>query len=161
MIIRKVETEDAEQIAEIYNFYILNTHHSFEIEAVSVGEMQHRIVGTIGDYPYLVAEENGEITAYAYASCYKPRSAYVNSAEVSVYVKNDSQQKGIGTQLYKQLFSQLSKTTVHAVIAGISLPNDGSVKLHEQFGMEKVAHFREVGFKLGKWIDVGYWELIF
>ena len=91
---------------------------------------------------------------------YEPRSAYKNSVEVSLYVKNNSKQKGIGTKLYERLFDELSKTDVHAIIAGISLPNEASIKLHEKFGMEKVAHFREVGFKLGRWIDVGYWELI-
>lgn len=160
MIIRKVEVEDAEQIAGIYNFYILNTHHSFEIEAVSLEEMRNRISDINRNYPYLIAEENKEILAYAYASCYKPRSAYKHSVEVSVYVKNDLKQKKIGTKLYERLFDELSKINVHAVIAGISLPNEASVKLHERFGMEKVAHFREVGFKFNRWIDVGYWELI-
>lgn len=157
---RTVEVKDAEQIAEIYNFYILNTHHSFEIEPVGFEEMKRRIAETSESYPYLIAEENGEVLAYAFAACYKPRTAYKNSAEVSVYVKNDLKQKGIGTKLYEKLFDELSKTDVHAIIAGISLPNEASVKLHEKFGMEKVAHFREVGFKLGRRIDVGYWELI-
>lgn len=160
MIIRKAEKKDAQQIAEIYNFYIENTHHSFEIEPISSEEMQQRIAAFSENYPYLVAEKDGEIIAFAYASCFKPRSAYKHSAEVSVYVNNDSKKKGIGTKLYERLFAELAKMDVHAIIAGISLPNEGSVKLHERFGMEKVAHFREVGFKLGRWIDVGYWELI-
>lgn len=160
MIIRKVEIEDAKSIADIYNFYIENTHHSFEIESVSVEEMEKRISETSENYPFLVAEENNEILGYAYASCYRLRSAYKNSVEVSVYVKNDLKQKGIGTKLYERLFDELSKMNVHAIIAGISLPNEASIKLHERFGMEKVAHFREVGFKMNRWIDVGYWELI-
>jgi phosphinothricin acetyltransferase len=69
-------------------------------------------------------------------------------------------QKGIGKILYEKLFEELSKTDVHAIIAGIALPNEESIKLHERFGFEKVAHFREVGFKFGRWIDVGYWELL-
>ena len=122
--------------------------------------MQQRISAFSENYPYLVAEESGEILAFAFASCFKPRSAYQHSAEVSVYVKNDLKKKKIGSKLYDVLFAELKKMDVHAIIAGISLPNEGSVKLHERFGMEKVAHFREVGFKLGRWIDVGYWELI-
>ncbi len=160
MIVRKVEIEDAEQIAGIYNFYVENTHHSFEVEPIPLEEMRQRIHALSQSYPYLIAEDEGEIFAFAYASCFKPRSAYKHSAEVSVYVKNDSMQKGIGTKLYERLFAELSKLDVHAIIAGISLPNEASVKLHERFGMEKVAHFREVGFKIGRWIDVGYWELI-
>lgn len=160
MIIRKVEIGDAAQIAEIYNFYVLNTHHSFEIEPVSIEQMQQRISDTIESHPFLVADDNGRILGYAFATCFKPRSAYKNSAEVSVYVENDVKQNGIGTKLYEQLFDELSKLEIHAIIAGITLPNEASIKLHERFGMEKVAHFREVGFKMNRWIDVGYWELI-
>jgi phosphinothricin acetyltransferase len=122
--------------------------------------MKNRINNTSEVYPYFVAEKSGEILAYAYASLYKPRFAYNHSAEISVYVKNNLTQKGIGTKLYERLFDELLKTDAHAVIAGISLPNEASIKLHEKFGMEKVAHFREVGRKFGRWIDVGYWELI-
>jgi L-amino acid N-acyltransferase YncA len=160
MIIRKVESKDTEKIAEIYNFYIENSHATFEIEQITVDEMVKRISAITENYPFFVAEQTGKILAYAYASRYKSRSAYSKSVEVSVYVKNNLKQKGIGTQLYEKLFEALSKMDVHAIIAGISLPNDASVKLHERFGMEKVAHFREVGYKFDEWIDVGYWELI-
>ncbi len=160
MNIRQANIADAVQIGEIYNFYVENSHHTFETEAVTLGEMQDRINTIVKKYPYFVAEEDGEILAYAYAAQYKSRRAYNLSTEISVYVKNGAKGKGLGTKLYKKLFKELSKTDVHAIIAGISLPNETSVKLHERFGMEKVAHFREVGFKFGKWIDVGYWELI-
>jgi len=158
--IRQVEPSDAKQIAEIYNFYVQNTHHTFETEPVSFEEMQNRIGEIIKTYPYFVAEESEEILAFAYATKYKPRSAYKHSVEVSVYVKIGIKGKGFGTKLYEKLFEELKQTDVHAIIAGIALPNEASIKLHERFGFEKVAHFREVGFKLGKWIDVGYWELI-
>ena len=160
MNLRRVNFEDAAQIAEIYNYYIQNTHHTFETESISVAEMQKRIDEIIGDYPYLVAAENGEILGYAYAAKYKTRSGYRHSVEVSVYVKNNVQQKGIGTRLYQKLFDELWQTDVHAVIAGIALPNDASIIFHERLGFEKVAHFKDVGYKLGRWIDVGYWELI-
>lgn len=160
MEIRKVEHEDAAQIAEIYNFYVLNTHHSFEQEAISVNEMLDRIDSITETCPFLVCEIEREIVGLAYAVHYKPRSAYRHSVEVSVYVKDGSMQKGIGTALYKELFAELEKMNVHAIIAGISLPNDASIKLHEKFGFEKVAHFREVGFKMYRWVDVGYWELV-
>jgi phosphinothricin acetyltransferase len=75
-------------------------------------------------------------------------------------VKNGAGGKGIGTSLYEKLLAKLSETDVHAIIAGIALPNEASIRVHERFGFEKVAHFREIGFKLGRWIDVGYWELI-
>jgi L-amino acid N-acyltransferase YncA len=160
MNIRTVNLEDAAQIAEIYNYYIKNTHQTFETEALSADEMQERIAKIIEDYPYLVAEYEGEIYGYAYATQFKMRQAYEFSAEVSIYVKSDAKQKGIGTRLYEKLFEELKETDVHAIIAGISLPNDGSVKFHEKLGFTKVARFREVGYKLGRWVDVGYWELI-
>lgn len=160
MNLRRVDFGDTSQIVEIYNYYIQNTHHTFETESVSRAEMQKRI-GEISEiYPYLVAEEGGEILGYAYATRYKARSGYRHSVEVSVYVKNNVHQKGIGTRLYQKLFDELSPTEIHAIIAGIALPNDASIRLHEKFDFEKVAHFREVGFKFGKWIDVGYWELL-
>lgn len=160
MSIRRVNVSDAAQIAEIYNFYVENSHHTFETEAVNVDEMRERIGEIVKKYPYFVAEENGEIVAYAYAALYKSRCAYSSSSEVSVYVKNGTKGKGLGTKLYEKLLTEISKSDIHAIIAGIALPNDASIKLHERFGFEKVAHFREVGYKFGKWIDVGYWELI-
>ena len=160
MIVRKVEIEHAAQIAEIYNFYVLNSHSTFETDAVEIYQMQKRVEEVIENYPYFVAEENKKILGYAFASQYKSRCAYKNSAEVSVYVKNDLKQKGIGGMLYEQLFAEILQTEVHALVAGIALPNEASIKLHERFGFEKVAHFREIGFKFGRWIDVGYWELI-
>jgi L-amino acid N-acyltransferase YncA len=160
MKILKVEHNDAAQIAEIYNYYVLNTHHSFEQEAITVDEMLDRIDSITESCPFLVCVNDLEILGFAYAVHYKPRSAYRHSVEVSVYVKPHLEQKGIGTKLYETLFEEISKMDVHAIIAGISLPNDPSIKLHENFGFEKVAHFREVGFKMNRWIDVGYWELI-
>ena len=160
MNIRTVNLEDAAQIAEIYNYYIKNTHQTFETEALSADEMKERISEISADYPYLVAEDEGEIYGYAHATQFKMRQAYEFSAEVSIYVKNNAKQKGIGTRLYEKLFEELKETDIHALIAGISLPNDPSVQFHQKLGFSKVAHFREVGYKLGRWVDVGYWELI-
>lgn len=160
MNIRPVNLTDAAQIAEVYNYYIQKTHHTFETESLGAEEMQKRISEVIENYPYLVAEEYGEIYGYAYATQFKLRQAYAFSAEVSIYVKNAAKQKGIGTQLYMQLFDELADTDIHAIVAGISLPNDASVRFHEKLGFSKVAHFREVGYKLGRWVDVGYWEFI-
>ena len=160
MNIRPVSLADAAQIAEVYNYYIQKTHHTFETESLGAEEMQKRISEVTENYPYLVAEEYGEIYGYAYATQFKLRQAYAFSAEVSIYVKNAAKQKGIGTELYMQLFDELADTDIHAIFAGISLPNDASVRFHEKLGFSKVAHFREVGYKLGRWVDVGYWEFI-
>ena len=160
MTIRKVALKDAAQVTEIYNFYVLNSHHSFEQDAVTVDQMMDRIDAITESCPFLVYEEFDEIAGFAYATHYKPRSVCRHAVEVSVYIKTTARKKGIGSRLYEKLFEEIDKMDVHAIIAGISLPNDASIKLHEKFGFEKVAHFREVGFKMGRWVDVGYWEVI-
>lgn len=158
MNIQEVTLEDAEKVADVYNYYIQNTHHTFETEPLSIELMRKRIDKVTEDYPFLVAENDGQILGYAYASQFKLRQAYEYSAEVAIYVKNESKKRGIGSLLYKNLFEKLADTDVHTVVAGISLPNDASVKFHEKLGFEKVAHFKEIGYKLGRWIDIGYWE---
>ena len=160
MNIRTVNLDDAAQIAETYNYYIQNTHHTFETEPLGVEEMRRRIGEVIEDYPYLVAEENGRILGYIYAAQFKLRQAYAHSVEVSIYVRNEERQTGIGKSLYIKFLDELVETNIHAIVAGIALPNDASVKFHERLGFEKVARFREIGYKLGRWIDVGYWELL-
>lgn len=160
MEIRHATSEDAEQIAEVYNYYITSTHHTFETEPLEAQAMVERIAAVTADYPFLVAEEDGKVLGYAFAARFKLREAYEHSAEVSIYVRNEAKQKGIGTRLYDRLFKELEDTLTHAIIAGIALPNDASISFHEKLGFRKVAHFREVGYKLGRWIDVGYWELL-
>jgi len=160
MKIRTAYLEDAAAIAAIYNFYVERSHSTFETEIINKSEMRRRVSEILENYPFLVGEENGEIIGYAYASRYKTRAGYRHSVEVSVYIKNGIEGKGIGTILYENLFAELKTKSVHAIVAGIALPNDASIRLHEKFGFEKVAHFREVGFKHGRWIDVGYWEKI-
>lgn len=158
--IREGTVEDGGDVAEIYNYYVTNTHHTFETEPVSGAMMATRIRSVSKRYPFLVADMDGSVAGYAYAVRFKLREAYEHSAEVSVYVRNDAHHRGIGTSLYLELFERLHDTHVHAIIAGIALPNDSSIRFHEKLGFEKVAHFREVGYKLGRWIDVGYWEML-
>src|SRR5687768_12363880 len=109
MNIRKVNLKDARQIVEIYNFYVLETHHSFENEAVSINDMMDRIEAISASCPFLVCEEENDILGFAYATHYKPRSAYLHSVEVSVYLKNGLNRKGIGTRLYEKLFEEIDK----------------------------------------------------
>jgi phosphinothricin acetyltransferase len=107
-----------------------------------------------------VAEENGNIEGYAYAGAWKSRCAYRYSVEISVYLKHGSSGKGIGTALYSELLKKLKDLNLHGVIGGMALPNDISIALHKKFGFEPVAHFKEVGRKFEKWIDVVYYEKI-
>jgi phosphinothricin acetyltransferase len=161
MNIRLAMQADAPQIAGIYNYYIETSHATFELEPVTDIEMADRIRATFqSGHQFFVCETGDEIIGYAYGRYFRPRAAYKHSIEVSVYIKKEHEGKGTGLALYEKLFSKILEGDYHAIIAGISLPNAASVRLHEKFGFEKVAHFREVGFKFGRWIDVGYWELL-
>jgi L-amino acid N-acyltransferase YncA len=161
MDVRPAQTSDASAIAEIYNYYIDNSHATFETELIDTAEMLRRMEeGWAAGYPFLVCEDQGQVVGYAYGRRYRPRFAYLHSIEVSIYVKHGTGGRNIGTALYRQLIAEIRQKDFHAVIGGISLPNDASVRLHEKFGFEKVAHFREVGRKFDRWIDVGYWELL-
>ena len=161
MEIRKAELSDAAALAEIYNFYIENSHATFETWLIDSDEMdQRRQEMNDSGYPFLVAENEGIVTGYAFGHRYRPRDAYRHSVETSVYVRPGFVGKCIGSALYEVLIPELTSAGFHALIAGISLPNEASVKLHESFGFQKVAQFREVGNKFGRWIDVGYWELL-
>jgi len=158
-MIRPATASDASAIARIYNYYIQNTVITFEEQIVSADEIAGRIEAvTSVSLPWLVAEDAGQITGYAYATKWRPRSAYRFSVELTVYLDPECVGKGLGSQLYTALFALLKDKGVHSVIGGVAQPNPASTALHEKFGMTKVAHFTEVGFKFGKWVDVGYWQ---
>jgi phosphinothricin acetyltransferase len=158
-VIRSATVADAEAIAAIYNHYITGTVVTFEEEPILPAEMARRMDEvTSTSLPWLVAELPDKIAGYAYASKWKGRCAYRYSMEISVYLAQDRVGLGLGSRLYGELLPLLRERGVHVVIGGIALPNAASVALHEKFGMSKVAHFSEVGFKFGRWIDVGYWQ---
>lgn len=160
-MIRHALPADAMQIARIYNYYIKNTTITFEEVEVSADEMATRIgkVAAAG-MPWYVVEMDGEILGYAYATKWRERSAYRYSVESSVYLKHGQTGKGYARPLYEALIGSLREAGLHAVIGGIALPNEASVRIHEKLGFERVAQFREVGKKFGRWLDVGYWELL-
>lgn len=159
-MIRTVQTKDIREICTIYNYYIENTTITFEEEPISDDEMGKRINEIVPSYPWLVYEYNETVLGYAYATRWRARAAYRHSVELSIYISKDNLGKGIGKKLYETILAELRKTDVHAVIGGMSLPNEPSEKLHESLGFKKIAEFKEVGYKFQKWIDVGYWELI-
>jgi phosphinothricin acetyltransferase len=152
---------DAQAISDIYKYYITDTTITFEEQLVSADQMAGRIQEILAaSLPWLVIEQSGRVVGYAYASKWKARSAYRYSVETSVYLQHGIAGKGLGSQLYQALFDALKARGFHVAIGGIALPNEASVALHEKFGMQKVAHFEQVGFKFGQWIDVGYWQKV-
>lgn len=162
MLIRDAAKHDAAAIAGIYNPYVLGTTVSFEEASVAPEEMAQRIAQVqYHELPYLVLELDGQVQGYAYATPWRVRKAYRYSVEITVYLTPQVQGQGYGSALYQALFTRLKAVGVHAVIAGITQPNPGSVALHEKLGLQQVALFKEVGFKFGAWRDVGYWQLLF
>jgi len=159
-MIRKATPEDASEITAIYNYYILNSVATFEEECVTYNFFEEKISAAENKFPWLVFEENNIIIGYACSSQWKPRSAYKYTAEISIYLRHDIVEKGIGTILYQELITQLRLLNFNALIGGITLPNFPCVQLHEKLGFEKVAHFKNIGYKFNKWADVGYWQLL-
>lgn len=158
MKIRNCEEKDIQHICDIYNYYIKKTVITFEEIPLEVTEMKSRIEAYTKLYPWYVCEVNDEIVGYAYATKWKERSAYKNTLEATVYVKNGLAGKGYGKALYSALLETLNTVDCHVILGCIALPNEASAGLHEYFGFKKVAHFAEVGRKFGRWIDVGYWQ---
>lgn len=158
-MIRPAAEKDVGAIRAIYNHYIDNTVVSFEELPVSDADIAARIANVQGaGLPWLVVEQDGEVRGYAYAARWQERSAYRFCALISVYLAPAMTGRGFGTQLYEALFAALRRTPIRWVIGGIALPNAASVGLHEKMGMKRVGLHPEVGFKFGRWIDVGYWQ---
>ncbi len=150
---------DAAAILFIYSPYILNTSTTFESEVPSEDNFKQRIESYLKTSPWLVFEMDGKITGYAYASHYRERTCYQWSTECSVYVCENSQGKNIGRALYEVLFKILQYQGYRNVYAAINLPNEQSVKFHERFGFNWFANYENVGYKLGQWKTVGWWQL--
>jgi L-amino acid N-acyltransferase YncA len=158
--IRPAVPDDAEAIARIYNHYVLNTTISFEDQAVPAAEMTARMADVeSASLPWKVAVDGGRVVGYAYAGKWKGRCAYRHSAESSIYLDHEVHGRGIGRRLYQALLADLRERSIHVAIGGIALPNPASIALHERLGFSQVAHFKEVGFKFGRWLDVGYWQV--
>ena len=161
MDIRDATDADAGAIAAIYNPYVLGTCVTFDTDPLSSDDMQRRIAeARAAGLPWLVATEAGLVIGYACASRWKGRWAYRYSVESTIYLESSRARRGMGRVLYAALIERLRERGIHAVIGGIAMPNEASVGLHERLGFEKVAHFRQVGFKLDRWVDVGYWQLL-
>ncbi|MBE5865411.1 MAG: N-acetyltransferase [Lachnospiraceae bacterium] len=156
--IRIATIGDAEALLAIYTPYVENTVITFEYQAPTVEEFRSRIENTLSRYPYLVAERDGEILGYAYASAFKSRAAYSWSVETSIYVSQHTRHAGIGTALYQTLEQYLSRQNICNLCACIAYPNPASVAFHEHFGYTKNAHFHQSGYKNGQWVDMIWME---
>lgn len=159
-ILRLARPDDALQLLAIYAPIVRETAISFETEPPDEAEMRHRIEKTLPMFPWLVEDRGGELAGYAYASWHRERKAYQWSADVSCYVHPDVRGQGVGKRLYRALLAVLSRQGFHAAFAGIALPNDASVALHEAVGFRQIGTYREVGYKAGAWRDTGWFQCL-
>jgi L-amino acid N-acyltransferase YncA len=158
-LIRAVVRGDAAAIAAIYAPNVRDSFISFELEVPGAEEMAARIAATTVSHPWLVYEMDGRVVGYAYASKHRERLAYQWSADVSCYVDAGARGRGIGRALYEALLERLRGQGFRNAYAGIALPNEASVRLHESVGFKPLCVYEGVGYKLGAWRDVGWWQL--
>jgi L-amino acid N-acyltransferase YncA len=156
--LRLAEASDAGEVLAIYARVVRETAISFEVEPPSVEEMRRRIDETLPRLPWLVSEVDGKIAGYACASKHRERAAYQWSVDVSAYVAEDRRRSGVARGLYTALLGVLEDLGYYSAFAGIALPNKASVGFHESMGFRPIGVYRKVGYKLGAWRDVGWWQ---
>jgi L-amino acid N-acyltransferase YncA len=156
--IRLAADRDAAAIAEIYRPIVESTAISFETEPPSQEEMRRRIEDTLPFYPWLVYERGGDVVGFAYGTKHRVRAAYRWSVDTSVYIHAQARRSGVGRALYASLFGILAAQHYFNAFAGITLPNQASVALHEHVGFQLLGVYRNAGHMLGKWHDVGWWQ---
>ncbi|HWL65932.1 MAG TPA: GNAT family N-acetyltransferase [Actinomycetota bacterium] len=158
-LIRRATGYDAGACAAIYKPIVEGSIISFEENAPEEAEMRERIESTLEEHEWLVYQEGDRILGYAYSGPFNKRAAYRWSIEISVYVSEDCRGRGIGRELTEALLEHASETGVVNAFAGVALPNPASVALFEKLGFERIALQEQVGYKLGAWHDVGWWQL--
>jgi phosphinothricin acetyltransferase len=157
--IRLAGEQDAEQTLAIYAPVVQYTSCSFEMTPPTIYDMRQRITKTLERLPWLSCDADGAVCGYAYANPHRVRAAYQWSVEVSVYVHPDYRQRGVARGLYTSLTGLLKLQGFYNAFAGITLPNEGGVRLHEATGFEEVGIYPNVAYKLGAWHDVAWWHL--
>lgn len=150
--------DDADYLQPIYAPSVSLSATSFELLVPTVPEMRRRILDTLENLPFLVCTDDDRVLGYAYASQFRPREAYRWSVECSAYVGESDRGRGIGKALYRALFDILVRQGYYNAFAGITLPNTASVKLHEAMGFIPIGVYKNVGYKMGSWHDVGWWQ---
>ncbi len=158
--LRPATPADGPAVAEIYAYYVTETAITFDETPLTEQEMSRRIEQTLPKFPFLVAiDDQDAVIGYAYATSHRPRESYRWSVDTAIYVAPAERRQGIGAALYGRLIPMLAAQGFARAYAGITLPNLASVGLHERMGFKPIATYTAVGFKLGLWRDVGWWEL--
>lgn len=158
MHIRPASAQDAQPLVDLYNEYILKTTTTFETVPISASEMQQRIEAKQVSHDWLVAAVNGAIVGYAYYGAFHGRAAYRHTVEVSIYLHPAHQGKGHGKVLYRQLLASATEKGFREAIAIVTIPNPASAALHQKLGFQEVGILKNVGYKFGNYLDVGFWQ---
>jgi len=160
VIIRAATGDDVPRLTDIYNHYVARSQATFDIDPFTVEQRREWFshYAPTGRHRLLVAEDDGVVCGFATSSPHRPRAAYATSVETSVYCAPERTGRGIGSMLYARLFDELAGEDLHRALAGITLPNDPSVSLHERFGFVKIGEYSEVGRKFGRFWNVAWFE---
>lgn len=160
LLIRPATQDDLPALIDIYNHYVTSSHCTFDTAPFDLHSRQPWWDQFNGQrHQCWVASDGKQTLGYACTGVFKTKSAYDTSVEISVYVAADSNGRGIGQRLYEVVLPQLAQHKVHRAYAGIALPNDASIRLHEKFGFQQAAHFTEVGYKFDRYWDVVWLQL--
>jgi phosphinothricin acetyltransferase len=158
--IRFAREADLERLTEIYNYYVIHTPITFDLEPLSIAERYEwfRQHSASGPHRLLIAETDGLVVGYVTSSRFRPKAAYETSVETSIYLAPEATGRGMGTALYAALFAALAEEDLHRAYAGVTLPNAASIALHRKVGFRSIGVYREVGRKFGKYWDVEWFE---
>lgn len=159
-MIRNYWSGDIKQLTEIYNWYVVNSTATFDTEPITEAGMCDKIESIRLKFPCLVFEEKGIVIGYAFAHLWKAKPAYSKTLETTIYIDHNHLRQGIGSKLMEELISRCRLGGYRALIACITQGNDGSIRLHEALGFNKVSHFEKVGEKFGRQLDVEDFELL-
>ncbi len=158
LTIRDATVDDASAVLEIYAPNVANTPITFDYEIPTVAFFEDKIATLLKTHAYLVAERDGALVGYAYASQYRSKAAYQFSAETTIYLHESTKRTGVGTKLYESLLERLTTKGFHIAIAAITVPNDASLALHRKMGFARVGKLCEIGRKFDTWHDVEFWQ---
>ena len=157
--IRSATPADAAAIATIYAWYVEHSAITFEVDPIPASEMARQIESVLAAHEWLVLERGPELLGYAYASRFRERAAYARATESTIYLRHGLEGRGLGGPLYAELVRRTFARGYRHLVGAIALPNEPSVRLHERLGFRKVGHLVRIGYKHGRWIDVGTWQL--
>jgi len=159
-MIRKYHPKDLQSIVDILNYYVKNDACIFQVEPYTFDEIEKKFEIIQATYPIFIEEKDNKVIGFAYGARWRDKPAYAKSVETTIYVHPNYLHAGIGEPLYRKLIETLTQMNFHLLVAGMTMPNLGSQRLHEKLGFEKVGEFKEAGMKFGKWHNVGFWQMV-